>query len=145
MIVPDASPLELETFVSRLYSPGEDVFVTASLNTPVIVPGTPTVPQTPLEPPTEFVDHSEMTKREKMKRLDMINVSLRLLKLQRDEALTKNDKEGAMIQMRSLDHPQEEKHKLEDELEACDTSGENVKDDDDDDDDNNNDADTDHW
>ena len=75
-----------------------------------------------------------------MKRLDMINVSLRLLKLQRDEALTKNDKEGAMIQMRSLDHPQEEKHKLEDELEACDTSEENGKDDD-----NNNDADTDHW
>ena len=122
------------------------MFVTASaaLNTPVIVPGTPAVPQTPLEPPTELVDHSEMTKRDKMKRLDMINVSLRLLKLQRDEALTKNDKEGAMIQMRSLDHTQEEKHKLEDELEACDTSGENVKDDDDDDD-NNNDADTDHW
>ena len=120
------------------------MFVTASaaLNTPVIVPGTPAVPQTPLEPPTEFVDHSEMTKREKMKRLDMINVSLRLLKLQRDEALTKNDKEGAMILMRSLDHTQEEKRKLEDELEACDTSGENVKDDDDD---NNNDADTDHW
>ena len=47
-----------------------------------------------------------------------------------------------MIQMRSLDHTQEEKRKLEDELEACDTSGENVKDDDDD---NNNDADMDHW
>ena len=62
-----------------------------------------------------------------MKRLDIINVSLRLLKLQRDEALTKND--SAMILMRSLDHTQEEKRKLEDELEACDTSGENVKDD----------------
>ena len=81
-----------------------------------------------------------MTKREKMKRLDMINVSLRLLKLQRDEALTKNDKEGAMILMRSLDHTQEEKRKLEDELEACDTSEENAKDDNDDD--NNNNAET---
>ena len=113
------------------------MFFTAALNTPVIVLGTPAVPETPLEPPTEFV---EMTKREKMKRLDMIYVSLRLLKLQRDEALTKNDKEGAMILMRSLDHTQEEKRRLEDELEACDTSEENVKDDD-----NNNDADTDHW
>ena len=95
---------------------------------PAIVPGTPdefhtAVPQTPLEPPTEFPDYSEMTsKREKKQQLDMINVSLRLLKLQRDEALTRNNKEAAMILMRSMDNTQEEKHKLEDELKACDTS-----------------------
>ena len=83
VIVPDASSLELEMFVRRLYSPGDDVFFTAAQNTPVLVPGTPdvshtAVPQTPLEPPTEFVDHSDMTKRERKKRLDMINVSLSL-------------------------------------------------------------------
>ena len=99
------------------------------------------VPQTPLEPPTEFPDYSEMTsKREKKQQLDMINVSLRLLKLQRDEALTRNNKEAAMILMRSMDNTQEEKHKLEDELKACDTSEENAKDDNDND--NNNNAET---
>ena len=56
MIIPDASSSELQNFVRRLYSPGDDVFYTAAENTPVIVPGTPdvfhtAVPQTPLEPP----------------------------------------------------------------------------------------------
>ena len=106
VIVPDASPLELETFVRRLYGHKEDVFYTAAQNTPAAVPGTPdvfhtAVPQTPLEPPTDFVDHSEMTKREKKKRLDMINVRLSLLRLQRNEALTKNDRETAMNVMKN--------------------------------------------
>ena len=84
------------------------------------------------------------SKREKKQQLDKINVSLRLLKLQRallrDEALTRNDKEAAMILMKSMDNNQEEKRKLEDELKACDTSEENAKDDNDDD--NNNNAET---
>ena len=65
VIIPDASSSELQNFVRRLYSPGDDVFYTAAENTPVVVPGTPdvfhtAVPQTPLEPPTEFPDHSEI-------------------------------------------------------------------------------------
>ena len=43
VIIPDASKQELENFVRRLYSPGDDVFYTAAENTPVIVPGTPDV------------------------------------------------------------------------------------------------------
>ena len=143
VIVPDASPLELETFVRRLYSPGEDVFFTAAQNTPVAVPGTPdvfhtAVPQTPFEPPTEFVDHSEMTKREKKQRLDMINVSLSLLRLQRNEAMTRNDKETAMKVMESMDLTLVERRKLENELEACDSSEDSSDVKDDDDSDNNN-------
>ena len=58
---PDASDLELETFVRKLYCPGEEVFYTAVPTTPdkhLTVPSTPdvfhtAVPQTPLLPPTE--------------------------------------------------------------------------------------------
>ena len=52
---------------------------------------------------TKSVDHSEITEREKKQQLDMINVSLSLLKLQRDEALTRNDREAAMMVMRSME------------------------------------------
>ena len=62
-----------------------------------------------------------MTKREMKQRLDMINVSLSLLKLKRDEALTNNDRETAKKVMRSIDQTREEKQKLEDELEASNT------------------------
>ena len=65
VIVPDASYADIENFVRKLYSPGDEVFYTAVQNTPVIVLGTPdvfhtAVPQTPREPPTEFPDHSEI-------------------------------------------------------------------------------------
>ena len=147
VIMPDASHSDIENFVRKLYSPGEDVFFTAAQNTPVLVPGTPdvfhtAVPQTPQEPQTEFVDHSGMTKRQKKQQLDMMNVRLSLLKLQRNEALTNNDRETAMKVMRSMDQTREEKQKLEDELEASNTSeeGSDVKDDVED---NNNNADAD--
>ena len=85
VIIPDASTLELEAFVRRLYCPGEEVFYTAAPTTPNKIPGTPddvfhtAVPQTPLQPPSqsEQVDSSEV-KREKKQRLDMIDVRLRL-------------------------------------------------------------------
>ena len=100
----------------------------------VIMPDT----QTPLEPQTDFVDHSGMTKREKKQQLDMINVRLSLLKLQRNEALTNNDRETAMKVMRSIDQTQEEKQKLEDDLEASNISEEGSDLKDDVEDDNNN-------
>ena len=79
-----------------------------------------------------------MTKREKKQRLDMINVSLSLLRLQRNEALTRNDKETAMKVMESMDLTQVEKRKLENELEACDSTEDSSDVKDDDDGDNNN-------
>ena len=143
VIMPDASYGDIENFVRKLYSPGDDLFYTAVQKTPIIVPGTPdvfhtAVPQTPLEPQTDFVDHSGMTKRQKKQQLDMMNVRLSLLKLQRNEALTKNDKETAMIVMRSMDQTREEKRKLEDELEASNISEEGLDVKDDVEDDNNN-------
>ena len=67
------------------------------------------------------------------------------MKLQRNEALTNNDRETAKKVMRSIDQTREEKQKLEDELEASNTpeEGSDGKDDveDDNNDDNNADAD----
>ena len=146
VIIPDASTLELEAFVRRLYCTGDEVFYTAAPTTPNKIPGTPddvfhtAVPQTPLQPPSqsEQVDSSEV-KREKKQRLDMIDVRLRLLKIQRDEALAKHDKEAAKDLMSSIDVTNDEKRKLVDELEALDTSAESfdVKDECIDDDDKN--------
>ena len=73
VIIPDASTVELDTFVRRLYCPGEEEFYTAVANTPVPVPGTPdmfhtAVPQTP---------------HHLVQCLDMIDVSLSLLKIER--------------------------------------------------------------
>ena len=66
VIVPDATDEDLESFVRKLYHPGDEVFYTAVPNTPDVlltVPGTPdvflTVPQTPLLPPIEPEDSSE--------------------------------------------------------------------------------------
>ena len=47
----------------------------------------------------------------------MINMSLSLLKIQRNEALAKNDKEAAKRVMRSIDQNNEEKLRLERDLE----------------------------
>ena len=125
------------------------MFYTAVPTTPdkhLTVPSTPdvfhtAVPQTPLLPPTEQVDNAELNKREKQQRLNMIKVSLSLLKIQRDEALARNDKEAAMMAMRSLDNSNEEKWRLEKDLENCNISSESFEDqekgDDDEDNDNN--------
>ena len=138
VIVPDTNDAELDTFVQKLYCPGDEVFYTAVPNTPdmlLTVPGTPdvfytAVPQTPVLAPTELVpeDSIELDKREKQHRLDMIKVSLSLLKIQRNEALAKNDKEPAMNVMRSIDLNEEEKLRIERDLEASDNSEEIVKD-----------------
>ena len=85
MIIPDTSTTELETFVRRLFCPGEEQFYTAVANT--AVPGTDNpdmfhtaVPQTPHHLPSELVDRSDSTRREIKQRLDLIHVSLSLLK-----------------------------------------------------------------
>ena len=92
VIVSDATTDELETFVRKLYCPGDDVYYTAVQNTPDPIPGPPevyhtAVPQTPLLPHRESVDSSEFNKRDIRHRLDMIKVRLSLLNPQRDEAL----------------------------------------------------------
>ena len=92
VIVPDATTDELETFVRKLYCPGDDVYYTAVQKTPIPVHGPPevyhtAVPQTPLLPHRESVDSSEFNKRDIRHRLDMIKVRLSLLNPQRDEAL----------------------------------------------------------
>ena len=132
VVVPDASTEDLENFVRKLYCPGAEVFYTAVPNTPDIVPGSPdiyhtAVPQTPLLPPSQPVDSAELDKIEKKHRLDMIKVSLSLLKLQRYEALTKNDKETASNVMRSIDMNNEEKLRLERDLDDIDTHEESSK------------------
>ena len=75
VIVPDATTDELETFVRKLFCPGDDVYYKAVQNTPIPVPGTPevyhtAVPQTPLLPHRESVDSSEFNKRDIRHRLD---------------------------------------------------------------------------
>ena len=74
-----------------------------------------------LLPPTEPVDSSELDKRDKQHHLDMIKVSLSLLKHQLNEALARKDKSVAMNVMRSIDLNNEEKLRLERDLEAPDT------------------------
>ena len=118
MIVPDATTDELETFVKKLFCPGDDVYYKAVQNTPIPVPGTPEVyhtalPQTPLLPHRESVDSSDFTKRDIRHRLDMIKVRLSLLKLQRNEAFANNDKEATKTLIASIDANNAEKVRLE--------------------------------
>ena len=73
VIIPDTSTMELETFVWRLFCPGEEQFYTTVANTHVPVPDNPdifhtAVPQTP---------------HHLVQCLDMIDVSLSLLKVER--------------------------------------------------------------
>ena len=58
----------------------------------------------------------------------MIKVSLSLFKIQRDEALARNNKEAAMMAMRSMDNSNEEKWRLEKDLENCIISSESFED-----------------
>ena len=71
----------------------------------------------------------------------MIKVSLSLLKIQRDEALARNNKKAAMMAIRSMNNSNEEKWRLEKNLENCIISSESFEDqekgDDDEDNDNN--------
>ena len=135
VIVPDASTEDLKTLVRKLYCHGEDVFYTCVPNTPdlLTMPGTPdlfhtAVPQTPLDhPQTEHNDSSGSNKREKQQQLDMIRVRLRLLKIQKDEALAGNDKEAVINLMSSIDLTNEEKVRLEKEVEDCNTSEESFE------------------
>ena len=134
VIVPDATAAELETFVRKLYCPGEEVFYTAVLNTPDNLPGSPeevfhtAVPQTPLHHhPTQQLGTSEISRNEKKQRLDMISVRLSLLKLQRDEALAKNDKETVKDVLANIDLNNEEILRLEKELEEHNTSEESLE------------------
>ena len=135
MIVPDASTEDLKTLVRKLYCHGEDVFYTCVPNTPdlLTMPGTPdlfhtAVPQTPLDhPQTEHNDSSGSNKREKQQQLDMIKVRLSLLKIQKDEALAGNDKEAVINLMSSIDLTNEEKVRLEKEVEDCNTSEESFE------------------
>ena len=58
----------------------------------------------------------------------MIKVSLSLLKIQRDEALARNNKEAAMMAIRSMNNSNEEKWRLEKDLENCIISSESFED-----------------
>ena len=82
---------------------------------------------------TSFICNNNISACDFLPFYERINVSLSLLRLQRNEALTRNDKETAMKVMESMDLTQVEKRKLENELEACDSTEDssNVKDDDD--------------
>ena len=133
VIIPDASTAELESFVRKLYCPEDDLYYTAVPNTPDKVPGTPpdifhtAVPQTPLLQPPEEQDSSVSNKRHLQQQLDMVNVSLRLLNIQREEALARSDKDAVINLMSSIDVTNEEKVRLETELEDCDTSAESFE------------------
>ena len=73
MIIPDTSTTELETFVGRLFCPGEEQFYTAVANT--AVPGT--------DNPDMFHTAVPQTPHHLVQCLDMIDVSLSLLKIER--------------------------------------------------------------
>ena len=73
VIIPDTSTMELETFVWRLFCPGEEQFYTAVANT--AVPGT--------DNPDMFHTTVPQTPHHLVQCLDMIDVSLSLLKIER--------------------------------------------------------------
>ena len=73
VIIPDTSTTELETFVWRLFCPGEEQFYPAVANT--AVPGT--------DNPAMFHTAVPQTPHHLVQCLDMIDVSLSLLKIER--------------------------------------------------------------
>ena len=133
VIVPDASRKDLNNFVRKLYRITLQFRILLILSPALLMSSTLLF----LLPPTEPVDSSELDKRDKQHHLDMIKVSLSLLKHQLNEALARKDKSVAMNMMRSIDLNNEEKLRLERDLEAPDTEESfKVKDEDDVDDNN---------